>query len=402
MTSHEQSRGASLPPLSLYVHVPWCVRKCPYCDFNSHGVGAGAALPEQDYLQALIADLDAELALVQGREVISVFIGGGTPSLMSADFFACFFAALGRRIGLADDVEITLEANPGTLERGRFAGYRRAGINRLSLGVQSFQDTQLAALGRIHSGDDALRAVEEARGAGFDNINLDLMHGLPGQTPELALADIDQALSLAPEHLSWYQLTLEPNTEFFSHPPVLPKEESLWDIQDLGHARLEEAGLSRYEISAYAKDGQRSRHNLNYWSFGDYLGIGAGAHGKLSRVGRDNVMAMERRWKVRQPESYLRRIADPRGFIAGHRVINPVELPLEFAMNALRLVEGVPLSLWEHNTGRESSLLHDRLASARNKGLLVEDADRLQASPQGLLFLNDLLSLVSESGDSQG
>ncbi|WP_372612313.1 radical SAM family heme chaperone HemW [Halomonas sp.] len=402
MMGHQLSHDASLPPLSLYIHVPWCVRKCPYCDFNSHGVGAGAALPEEDYLQALIADLDAELPLVQGREVISVFIGGGTPSLMSADFYARFFDALARRVSLSGDVEITLEANPGTLERGRFAGYRRAGINRLSLGVQSFQDAQLAALGRIHSGDDALRAVEEARSAGFDNINLDLMHGLPGQTPALALADIEQALSLAPEHLSWYQLTLEPNTEFFSDPPVLPAEESLWDIQDLGHARLEEAGLRRYEISAYAHGGRRSRHNLNYWSFGDYLGIGAGAHGKLSRVGRDGVMAMERRWKVRQPETYLRRMADPRGFAAGRRLIDSRELPLEFAMNALRLVEGVPLSLWSQNTGREVSLLHDRLGGARNKGLLVEDVDRLQASPQGLLFLNDLLSLISESGDSQG
>jgi oxygen-independent coproporphyrinogen-3 oxidase len=402
MMGHPRSHEASLPPLSLYVHVPWCVRKCPYCDFNSHGVGAGAALPEEDYLQALIADLDAELSLVQGREVISIFIGGGTPSLMSADFFARFFDGISHRVSLARDVEITLEANPGTLERGRFAGYHQVGINRLSLGVQSFQDAQLAALGRIHSGSDALRALDEARGAGFDNINLDLMHGLPGQTPTLALADIDQALSLAPEHLSWYQLTLEPNTEFFSHPPVLPAEESLWDIQDLGHVRLEEAGLVRYEISAYAKERRRSRHNLNYWSFGDYLGIGAGAHGKLSRVGADGVMAMERRWKVRQPETYLRRLADPRGFTAGRRLIDPRELPLEFSMNALRLVEGVPLSLWSQNTGSEVSLLQDRLASARNKGLLVEDVDRLQASPQGLLFLNDLLSLVSESGDSQG
>lgn len=386
----------ALPPLSLYVHVPWCVRKCPYCDFNSHGVGRGAALPEADYLEALIADLDADLPLAAGRELVSVFIGGGTPSLMSAAFYEGLFEALVRRLPLARDIEITLEANPGTLERGRFAGYRAAGINRLSLGVQSFQDAQLQALGRIHSGDDARRAVEEARRAGFDNLNLDLMHGLPGQTPALALADLDQALALAPEHLSWYQLTLEPNTEFHSHPPRLPEEETLWDIQDLGHERLEAASFARYEISAYARPGRRARHNLNYWRFGDYLGIGAGAHGKLSRRDDEGAPAIERRWKSRQPEAYLRRREDPRGFVAGQRTIEETELPLEFAMNALRLVEGVPISIWSAYTGRTPEALNSRLAEARKKGLLVEDAGTLRASPQGLLFLNDLLALIGD------
>ncbi|MFG6176313.1 radical SAM family heme chaperone HemW [Halomonas sp. THAF12] len=386
-----------LPPLALYVHVPWCVRKCPYCDFNSHGVGASANLPEDAYLSALIADLDADLALAEGRELVSIFIGGGTPSLMSDSFYRRLLEAVSARLPWAADMEITLEANPGTLERGRFAGYREAGINRLSIGVQSFQHAQLTALGRIHSGDDALAAVGEARAAGFDNLNLDLMHGLPGQTPELAMTDLETALSLAPEHLSWYQLTLEPNTEFHSHPPRLPEEEILWDIQDLGHERLEAAGLERYEISAYARSGRQARHNLNYWRFGDYLGIGAGAHGKLSRWG-DSGLDMERRWKTRQPDAYLRRQHDPRGFLAGREAIAPRELPLEFAMNALRLVEGVPLSIWKAHTGHPVDRLLTCLQAARKKGLLVEDEEWLRASPQGLLFLNELLALIDETG----
>ncbi|MEC9482594.1 MAG: radical SAM family heme chaperone HemW, partial [Halomonas sp.] len=306
-----------LPPLSLYVHVPWCVRKCPYCDFNSHGVGRSAELPEDGYLTALLADLDADLALAGQRELTSVFIGGGTPSLMSADFYGRFFAALNERLALSRDCEITLEANPGTVEQRRFAGYREAGINRLSIGVQSFQPAQLEALGRIHSGTEAERAVTSARCAGFDNINLDLMHGLPGQDVAQAIDDLEQALALSPEHLSWYQLTLEPNTEFHSQPPRLPEDDTLWDIQDAGHQRLEQAGYNRYEISAYARPGRRSRHNLNYWRFGDYLGIGAGAHGKLSRPGASGTLDIERRWKSRQPDAYLRRLDDPRGFVAG-------------------------------------------------------------------------------------
>ncbi|GEN23804.1 YggW family oxidoreductase [Halomonas cupida] len=390
------STPSELPSLALYVHVPWCVRKCPYCDFNSHGVGRQSTLPEQDYLRALVADLEADIALVGERSLTSIFIGGGTPSLMSGDFYARLLEAIAQRVPLARGIEITLEANPGTLERGRFAAYREAGINRLSLGVQSFQDDQLQALGRIHSGDDAQRAVGEARQAGFDNLNLDLMHGLPGQTPELALADLDQALALAPEHLSWYQLTLEPNTEFHSHPPALPDEEILWDIQDLGHERLEQAGFHRYEISAYARSERRARHNINYWQFGDYLGIGAGAHGKLSQPGNDG-LRIERRWKTRQPEAYLRRLDDPRGFVAGAREINDDELVLEFAMNALRLVDGVALSIWQQHTGQPAERLAECLQPARDKGLIVEDPSRLQASPRGLLFLNDLLTLISET-----
>ena len=397
MPSQDASRKP-LPPLALYVHLPWCVRKCPYCDFNSHGVGRGAELPEAEYLAALLDDLDADLPLAAGRPLVSIFFGGGTPSLMSAEFYSRFLDELAKRLPLADNIEITLEANPGTVERGRFLGYRRAGINRLSLGVQSFQGDQLRALGRIHSGDDAEAAVAEARAAGFDNLNLDLMHGLPGQTPELALSDLERGLALAPEHLSWYQLTLEPNTEFHSHPPPLPQEETLWEIQDQGHACLEAAGLSRYEISAYARPGRQSQHNLNYWRFGDYLGIGAGAHGKLTCVEDTGRWRIERRWKTRQPEAYLARRHDLRGFVAGHSEVVDAELPLEFSMNALRLVEGVPLSDWQAHTGRAMTLLEKRLGAARNKGLLVEDVTRLQASSQGLLFLNELLALVSDAG----
>lgn len=384
-----------LPPLSLYVHVPWCVRKCPYCDFNSHGVGYGAELPEQAYLAALIEDLDADLALAADRELVSVFIGGGTPSLMSSRFYGDFFTALRSRLQMADDCEITLEANPGTFEQARFAGYREAGINRLSLGVQSFQPAQLQALGRIHSGDDASRAVRSAREAGFDNLNIDLMHGLPGQSTALALEDLEQALALAPTHLSWYQLTLEPNTEFFTQPPALPEDEQLWEIQDAGQQRLAAAGFEHYEISAYARGAAQSRHNLNYWRFGDYLGIGAGAHGKLSMVDDAGEWHIQRRWKTRQPAAYLRRAQDPRGFVAGQRLLEREELPLEFAMNALRLVDGVPTALWPAYTGQPMALLESRLGEARKKGLLVENGARLQASPQGLLFLNELLASIA-------
>lgn len=386
----------SLPPLALYIHVPWCVRRCPYCDFNSHGVGRGADLPEDAYLSALLADLDQELPLAAGRELVSVFIGGGTPSLMSPGFYQRFLDELARRLPLAADCEITLEANPGTLEQHRFAGYREAGINRLSIGVQSFQSDQLVALGRIHTGDEAHRAIASARQAGFANLNLDLMHGLPGQDVAMAMDDLEQALSLAPEHLSWYQLTLEPNTEFHSHPPRLPEDETLWDIQDAGHARLEEAGLVRYEISAYARAGRRSQHNLNYWRFGDYLGIGAGAHGKLSHWMDAGDLRIERRWKSRQPEAYLRRHKDPRGFLAGKQQIAENELPLEFAMNALRLVDGVPKATWRTMTGRDDAQLETRLTLAREKGLLEPGDQHLQATPQGLLFLNELLALVND------
>lgn len=385
----------SLPPLSLYIHTPWCVRKCPYCDFNSHEP-QGKTLPETAYLEALLADLDADLAWAGERELTSIFIGGGTPSLLSPGFYQRLMKEVSARLPFSSAIEITMEANPGTTEQARFEGYREAGIDRLSLGIQSFQPAQLEALGRIHGGDEAIKAVGQARRAGFNNINIDLMHGLPGQTTALALADIDQALALSPDHLSWYQLTLEPNTAFHSQPPTLPEEEALWDIQELGHERLENAGFTRYEISAYATPGKQSQHNLNYWRFGDYLGIGAGAHAKLSVRDPSGELVVQRLWKTRQPEAYLRRHNDPRGFVAGKRQVTPDELPLEFAMNALRLTDGVTMSAWEAHTGLERKVLEPRLAAAREKGLLMEMPEILQASPQGLLFLNELLAMISD------
>ena len=390
----------TLPPLSLYIHTPWCVRKCPYCDFNSHEPGSHGYtprdLPEAAYLNALLQDLDGDIALAAGREIHTIFIGGGTPSLLSPAFYQRLLKEIEARLPFASGIEITLEANPGTTEQERFIGYRKAGINRLSLGIQSFQPDQLYALGRIHSGQEAITAVTQARQAGFNNINIDLMHGLPSQTPRLAMDDIEQALALEPEHLSWYQLTLEPNTAFHSHPPRLPEEEALWDIQDKGHQLLEQAGFKRYEISAYATAEHQSRHNLNYWQFGDYLGIGAGAHGKLSHIDQEGQWRIERRWKTRQPDAYLKRMNDLRGFIAGKQVIKAEELPLEFAMNALRLTEGVTLDTWSANTGQANAMLLACLQTAEKKGLLMQMPEKLRASPQGLLFLNELLALISD------
>ena len=390
-------RNAGLPPLSLYVHVPWCVRKCPYCDFNSHGIGRDAELPEEDYLAALLDDLAQESALITPRPLHSIFIGGGTPSLMSPDFYARLLAGIDTQIGMTSDIEITMEANPGTFEQERFAGFKAAGVNRLSLGIQSFDDYALQALGRIHSGDDAYTAADRARAAGFDNINLDLMYGLPEQSVEAALYDIERALSLQPTHLSWYQLTLEPNTEFFSKPPVLPEEDILCDIQEAGHQYLSDHGFKRYEISAYSRHvaghDYRSRHNLNYWQFGDYIGIGAGAHGKLSMRSLQGELDVVRRWKTRQPEAYLRRRHDPRGYLAGQREVAIDERGLEFLMNALRLVDGVDRQWWTSRTGLDMADLDAQTREACARGLLDDSSTRLKASEQGLLFLNDLLAL---------
>ncbi|WP_456270238.1 radical SAM family heme chaperone HemW [Kushneria sp. AK178] len=384
----------SLPPLALYIHVPWCVRKCPYCDFNSHTLTQ--ALPEQTYIDALLADLDAELDNVQGRTLSSIFIGGGTPSLISGAGYQRLLAGIRSRLTLTGDIEITLEANPGTFERERFRDFRRAGINRLSVGVQSFDNDALARLGRIHDATEAVKAIATAREVGFDELNIDLMHGLPGQTLDMALADIDQALALAPTHLSWYQLTLEPNTAFYSRPPELPEEDVLADIQDAGQARLEAAGFQAYEISAWSPPGHEARHNLNYWRFGDYLGIGAGAHGKISRPDGEGLV-IERRWKTRQPETYLARHGDPRGFAAGTRQLSREERGLEFLMNALRLSDGVPSEFWQRHTGLDEARLdaHTRAAIARE--LMFETHSRIQATPLGRLFLNDLLVLCDDS-----
>ena len=371
-----------LPPLALYIHIPWCVRKCPYCDFNSHA--AGPELPEDAYVDALLADLDLDLPAAHGRELTSIFFGGGTPSLFSARALDRLLQGVNRRLAFASDIEITLEANPGTFEQAKFRAYRSLGINRLSIGVQSFQTEQLKALGRIHDGSEAVRAAQMARAAGFDNFNLDLMHGLPGQDVEGALADLRQAIALEPTHLSWYQLTVEPNTLFWSQPPEIPEDDILWDIQEAGQALLAAEGFAQYETSAYARDGRRARHNLNYWSFGDFLGIGAGAHAKLS----DPDGQIRRTWKTRLPKDYM----DPaRRFQAGERLLEAAELPFEFMMNALRLTDGVPAGLFEQRTGLPLASLEAACAAARTAGLLDPDPARLKPTPRGQLFLNDLL-----------
>ena len=371
-----------LPPLALYVHIPWCVRKCPYCDFNSHA--AGPNLPEDEYVAALLTDLDQDLAQAQGRQLTSIFFGGGTPSLFSASALGQILEGVERRIGFAGDIEITLEANPGTFEQAKFSAYRRLGINRLSIGVQSFQSAQLKALGRIHDGDEAIRAADMARAAGFDNFNLDLMHGLPGQDVAAALDDLRTAIAQAPTHLSWYQLTMEPNTVFWNQPPELPEDDTLWDIQEAGQALLAEHGYGQYETSAYARDNHRARHNLNYWTFGDFLGIGAGAHAKLSSADGQ----IRRTWKTRLPKDYL---DSSKVFQAGERVLTADELPFEFLMNALRLTEGVPSQLFCQRTGLPLDSLAEGRRLAEQQGLLESDPARLCATPRGQLFLNDLL-----------
>lgn len=373
---------AQLPPLSLYIHIPWCVRKCPYCDFNSHT--ASAVLPEEEYVDALLADLDQDLPAVYGRPLASIFFGGGTPSLFSAQALGRLLAGVEQRIPFAADIEITLEANPGTFEQNKFVAYRALGINRLSIGIQSFQEAKLHALGRIHNGDEAIRAADMARQAGFDNFNLDLMHGLPDQSIDDALGDLRQAIVMAPTHLSWYQLTLEPNTVFWNQPPMLPEDDTLWDIQEAGQALMSSQGYGQYEVSAYAQQGRAARHNLNYWSFGDFIGIGAGAHGKLSHLdGR-----IVRTWKTRLPKDYLN---PAKPFQAGHKALTDDELPFEFLMNALRLTDGVAADLYQQRTGLDLRSLSSARREAEQKGLLQVEPSRLAATPRGQLFLNDLL-----------
>lgn len=371
---------APCPSLGLYIHVPWCVRKCPYCDFNSHTFTGD--LPERAYLNAMLEDLQQDLELARGRSIESVFIGGGTPSLMSPAFYQALFDRLREQLTFSPHAEITLEANPGTVEQGRFQGFRQAGINRLSIGIQSFHPEQLKKLGRIHDDREAHHAIEAALDAGFSNFNLDLMHGLPGQTPEQALADLDAALTWQPPHLSWYQLTLEPNTEFYSRPPSLPEDDALWDIWQAGREKLSDAGLEDYEVSAWARPGMASRHNLNYWTFGDYLAIGAGAHGKISMADGD----IRRYWKTRQPEAYLGRIGSR---TAGVQSVEDSERPLEFMMNALRLREGVDESLFPQRTGLPLTAITAILEQLREKGLL--EPGRLQATTLGRQYLNSVL-----------
>jgi putative oxygen-independent coproporphyrinogen III oxidase len=395
----------ALPPLSLYVHIPWCAKKCPYCDFNSHE--ARAAVPEDRYVAALVADLEHALPAVWGRRVHSVFLGGGTPSLFSARSIDAILAATRARLALAADAEITLEANPGTVEAEKFRDFAAAGVNRISLGIQSFDSRHLQALGRIHDGDEARRAIDIAR-RNFDNINLDLMYGLPGQSPDEAVADVEAALEYAPAHLSCYHLTIEPNTRFHRFPPRLPDEDATAAMQDAIDARLAEAGYEHYEVSAYAKQvvslksrlvgavthqssvvtqDRRCRHNLNYWQFGDYLGIGAGAHGKISFPDR-----ITRETRVKHPERYLEAAETGKPVDARHDVA-PADLGFEFMMNALRLTGGFPSRLFEERAGIPLMHVRKELDEAERRGLIERDYQRIAPTPLGRRFLNDLLAL---------
>ena len=379
------------PPLALYVHVPWCVQKCPYCDFNSHE--AQGAIPEAEYVAALIADLQSALPLIWGRPVVSVFFGGGTPSLLSPGAIDELIAAFRALAMLSPEAEITLEANPGTVEAENFAGFRAAGVNRLSLGIQSFDDAHLKALGRIHDAAEAGRAARLA-GEHFERFNLDLMYGLPGQTLAQALADIDTALNFAPGHLSCYQLTLEPNTRFAAFPPELPEGDLCADMQDAIEARLASAGYINYETSAFARAGQQCRHNLNYWHFGDYLGIGAGAHSKLTL--HDRVLR-QMRWK--QPAAYLdqTRAGNP---IQIANEVSKEQLPFEFLMNALRLHEGFPPALFESRTAQPLSAILPQLKAAEADGLLTIEPERIAPTPRGRRFLNVLLERFLDDGEA--
>jgi putative oxygen-independent coproporphyrinogen III oxidase len=378
----KQSPLAELPPLSLYVHIPWCLKKCPYCDFNSHE--KRGELPEAGYVDALVADLEASLPKIWGRRIHTVFIGGGTPSLFGAQSIDRLLTAIRTRLTVDPEAEITLEANPGTFEAARFAGYRAAGVNRLSVGVQSFDDAKLAALGRVHGADEARRALQMALRT-FPTVNVDLMYALPGQSPDEARADVREAIASGAPHVSAYHLTLEPDTHFFRFPPALPGEDTAADMQEAIEALLEESGFAHYETSAFARPGHRSRHNLNYWSFGDYLGIGAGAHGKISF--RDH---MVREIRSRKPLGYLRGALEGDA-IAESREVAASELPFEFMLNALRLVEGFPAALFAQRTGLPLAAIEAPLATAEAEGLLRRDHATIGPTLRGQRFLNDLL-----------
>ena len=382
----ERRRFAAPPPLSLYVHVPWCVRKCPYCDFNSHP--SRGAIDAAGYVAALLRDLDEDLPLVQGRIIQSIFLGGGTPSLLPGEAVDELLAGVRARHACRHDMEVTLEANPGASDAGRFAEYRAAGVNRLSIGVQSLDDHALQRIGRIHDAAEAEAAVEAARRAGFDNLNLDLMFGLPGQSPAQARRDLRQAIALQPSHLSYYQLTLEPNTAFHRSPPSLPEDDALWSMQEQSRKLLAHAGYVQYEVSAYAQPSRECRHNRNYWEFGDYLGIGAGAHAKLTDATAGEI------WRLRKhnhPRSYLES-AGPGGFAAGREALAAAPTVVEFMLNALRLKRGVPQARFTERTGLTLDCITATWNQATERGLMTRN-DRLCATALGWRYLNDLLEL---------
>ncbi|WP_294900207.1 radical SAM family heme chaperone HemW [Tatumella sp. UBA2305] len=375
----------NLPPLSLYIHIPWCVQKCPYCDFNSHALKGD--VPHMDYVGHLLADLDSDIPLTSGREVSTIFIGGGTPSLLSSEAMQALLDGVRQRIPLAADAEITMEANPGTVEADRFSGYQQAGVNRISIGVQSFSPAKLQRLGRIHGPEEAKRAAKLAAGLGLRSFNLDLMHGLPDQSLEEALDDLRQAIALSPPHLSWYQLTIEPNTLFASRPPVLPDDDALWDIFEQGHQLLTDAGYQQYETSAYARPGLQCQHNLNYWRFGDYLGIGCGSHGKLTQADGEIIRTV----KTRHPKGFMR------GEYLDKRYSVPDdEKPFEFFMNRFRLSEPCPRDEFSRLTGLSEQHIRPALNQAIEAGYLQETAACWQVTEKGRLFLNSLLEFFLE------
>jgi len=373
------------PPLSLYIHIPWCVQKCPYCDFNSHGLKSD--LPEKEYVAHLLDDLAIDAKRVGNRQVETIFIGGGTPSLFSADAMAAILEGVKARVNLAPNAEITMEANPGTVEAGKFAGFYQAGVNRISVGIQSFQPHHLKVLGRIHNELQAENAVKQAHSAGLPTFNLDLMHGLPEQSVENAMGDLQQGIALNPYHLSWYQLTIEPNTPFYSRPPALPDDDILWEIQQRGHEILEAAGYHQYEISGYAKHGHQCQHNLNYWRFGDYLGIGCGAHGKITDAKKGTI---HRTVKVKHPRGYME-ISRP--YLDTQTQVAEDDLPFEFFMNRFRLVEPCPIDDFSSFTGLTLPKDVDTaLADAQQQGLLRLSPSHWQVTDKGRRYLNSLLS----------
>jgi len=373
-----------LPPLSLYIHFPWCVKKCPYCDFNSHTLRQ--ALPEQEYIQHILLNLEQLKHQVQGREIISIFLGGGTPSLFSPAAFKSLLTELEKRLQFASDIEITMEANPGTIEQRKFQGYFDVGINRISLGIQSFDSKHLEHLGRIHDGHQAMSAIDSVQKAGFTNFNLDLMYGLPQQTPEEAINDIKTALSFTPPHLSWYQLTLEPNTYFYKHPPKLPPEQNMLSIETAGLAYLKQAKFERYEVSAFSQ-GKACRHNMNYWQFGDYLALGAGAHGKITSPESKQITRYD---NYRNPKQYMDNALP---YQKNSHFVAHDELAFEYMLNTLRLIKGAPKHNFEQRTGLLMSSIAPQIKCAIDKGLLHPESQNLQATPLGLNYLNDLTAL---------
>jgi oxygen-independent coproporphyrinogen-3 oxidase len=376
---------AATPPLSLYIHIPWCVRKCPYCDFNSHEAPEG--IPEDAYITALVADLEQDLPAAWGRTIETVFIGGGTPSLFSPEGIDRLLGDIRARVPLKPDAEITLEANPGTVDQARFNGFRDAGINRLSIGVQSFQPDFLQNIGRIHNDREAVIAVEAAHHAGFDNLNLDLMFGLPGQSTEQALMDLRTATALEPAHISWYELTIEPNTWFHRHPPERPADDTLWEMQQAGRTLLDAAGFERYEVSAYAQNSRQCQHNLNYWQFGDYLGIGAGAHAKISDAATQSITRIS---KAKHPRTYLDAAHSTQRISTTSR-LSVDDVLLEFAMNVLRLDQGFSPATFTAATGLPYAAIETIVNNITADGLLSVKDGIIKATPRGQRYLNELL-----------